>query len=54
VQLLISASNEQEYLGWTQALADAIAAAKENPVDVDAELTPMPDSGIVQFFPVWL
>ncbi|XP_053601583.1 FERM, ARHGEF and pleckstrin domain-containing protein 1-like isoform X2 [Plodia interpunctella] len=39
VQLLLSASTEQEFSGWTQALESAIQQAKLNPAPVDTQLT---------------
>ncbi|XP_052753774.1 FERM, ARHGEF and pleckstrin domain-containing protein 1-like isoform X2 [Galleria mellonella] len=40
VNLLFSTSNEQEFVGWYQSLESAIAAARQNVVSVDTELTP--------------
>ncbi|XP_026323979.1 FERM, ARHGEF and pleckstrin domain-containing protein 2-like isoform X2 [Hyposmocoma kahamanoa] len=40
VNLLLSASNEQEFGGWLHALEMAVEKACENPVPVDTELTP--------------
>ncbi|KAL0849798.1 hypothetical protein ABMA28_011741 [Loxostege sticticalis] len=40
VQLLISTSNDHEYVGWTRALDETIANAHEYPSEIDTELTP--------------
>ncbi|XP_049887722.1 FERM, ARHGEF and pleckstrin domain-containing protein 1-like isoform X2 [Pectinophora gossypiella] len=40
VNILLSASNDQEFGGWLHAFELAIENAKANPVEVDTELTP--------------
>lgn len=40
VEILLSASNDQEWTGWCNALEQTIDYAREKHLEVDTELTP--------------